>query len=50
MTGPSTKLVIQNIGLLLSGKLEQPVLDGDCIVALDGRIAAIGFAKDLPNR
>jgi enamidase len=47
MTGPSTKLVIQNIGLLLSGKLEQPVLDGDCIVALDGRIAAIGYAKDL---
>ncbi|MDF1721666.1 MAG: amidohydrolase family protein [Minwuia sp.] len=41
------KLVIRNIGLLLSGDLENPVLDADCVVALDGRIAAIGRAKDL---
>lgn len=44
--GP-TKLVIRNIGLLLSGKLEQPILDADAVVAVDGRIAAIGREKDL---
>lgn len=41
------KTVIRNIGLLLSGDLANPILDADCIVALDGRIAAIGKAKDL---
>lgn len=41
------KTVIRNIGLLLSGDLANPILDADCIVALDGRIAAIGMAKDL---
>ncbi|MEO9874322.1 MAG: amidohydrolase family protein [Anderseniella sp.] len=43
----AAKLVIQNIGLILSGKIEQPILDGDCIVALDGRISQIGYARDL---
>jgi enamidase len=46
-TAGSTKLVIRNIGLLLSGRLEQPVLDADAILAVDGRIAAIGREKDL---
>ena len=41
------KTVIRNIGLLLSGDQANPILDADCIVALDGRIAAIGKAKDL---
>ncbi|MGI9483244.1 MAG: amidohydrolase family protein [Hyphomicrobiales bacterium] len=41
------KLVVKNIGLILSGKLEQPILDGDCIVAVDGIITAIGKEKDL---
>ena len=40
------KLVIHNIGLLLSGKLEQPILDADTIVAESGRILAIGREKD----
>ena len=42
-----TKLVVRNIGLILSGKLEQPILDGDCIVAVDGIITAVGYEKDL---
>ncbi|MEW6123998.1 MAG: amidohydrolase family protein [Pseudomonadota bacterium] len=48
-SGPSgaTKLVIRNIGLILSGDLEKPILDGDTIVAQDGRITAIGRLKDL---
>ncbi|MCT4655103.1 MAG: amidohydrolase family protein [Cohaesibacter sp.] len=47
MTQETAKLVIRNIGQILSGKLEQPILDGDCIVALDGKISAIGYEKDL---
>ena len=34
-----SKLVIKNIGTLLSGALEQPILDADTIVAVDGRIS-----------
>jgi enamidase len=41
------KLVIRNIGLLLSGDLGRPILDADTIVAVDGRIAAFGKAKDV---
>lgn len=44
--GP-TKLVIRNIGLALSGDLDKPILDADTVVAVDGRITAIGRAKDL---
>jgi enamidase len=44
--GPS-KLVIRNIGLLLSGALEKPILDGDTIVAENGKISAIGRFKDV---
>src|SRR3984957_2508052 len=45
-TGP-TKLVIRNIGLMLSGALERPILDADTIVAENGKITAIGRAKDV---
>jgi len=41
------KLVIRNIGLMLSGALEAPILDADCVVAIDGRIAAVGNEKDV---
>ncbi len=41
------KLVIRNIGLILSGKMEEPILDGDCVIAEDGIIKAIGYEKDL---
>lgn len=39
---PKGKLVVQNIGLLLSGNIEEPILDADCIIAVDGKIAEIG--------
>ena len=45
-TGPG-KLVIRNIGLLLSGALEQPILDADTIVAENGKITAIGRLKNV---
>jgi enamidase len=41
------RLVIRNIGLLLSGDLEQPILDADTILAVDGKIAAVGKEKDV---
>ena len=40
------KLVIKNIGQILSGKLEEPLIDGDCVIAIDGRITAIGRYAD----
>src|ERR1700689_4558559 len=45
-SGPG-KTVIRNIGLLLSGAIEHPILDADTIVAIDGRIVAIGRSKDV---
>jgi len=45
-SGPS-KLVVKNIGLMLSGDLEKPILDADAIVAIDGRISAVGRTADL---
>lgn len=41
------KLVIRNIGMILSGKIEKPIFDGDCMVAEDGRISGWGKEDDL---
>jgi enamidase len=46
-SGGSGKLVIRNIGLLLSGDIGNPIVDADTVVAIDGRIAAIGRQADL---
>ncbi len=43
----SGKVLIRNIGLLLSGDLAKPVLDADAILVTDGRIAAVGRLADL---
>ena len=40
-----SRLVIRNIGLLLSGDLQKPILDADTIVAVDGKITAVGKGK-----
>jgi enamidase len=45
--GKAGKLVIRNVGLMLSGALERPILDADALIAIDGKIAAVGKAKDL---
>ena len=42
-----TRLVIRNIGLLLSGDIAQPILDADTVVAVGGKIAAVGKFKDI---
>lgn len=41
------KLVIRNIGLLLSGDLAQPILDADTVAAVGDRIVAVGREKDI---
>ena len=46
-TAASQRLVIKNIGLLLSGDLAKPILDADTIVVDAGRITAIGRAADV---
>lgn len=43
----SGKVVIRNIGLLLSGDIDQPILQADTIVILDGLITAVGRFKDV---
>ena len=45
-TEKSGKLVIQNIGLLLSGDIDRPILDADTIVVHDGLITAVGKRAD----
>ena len=42
-----SKLVIKNIGQILSGKMEDPIFDGDCLIAIDGRISGWGSENDL---
>jgi enamidase len=42
-----SRLVIRNIGLLLSGDLQKPILDADTVVAVDGKITAVGKHKDV---
>ena len=41
------KLVIKNIGQILSGKIEEPIFEGDCLIAIDGKISEWGKEKDL---
>jgi enamidase len=40
------KTLIKNIGLMVSGDIAKPLLDGDSIVIEDGKIAAVGSGLD----
>ena len=40
------KIVIKNIGLLLSGDIDRPILEADTIVCDQGRIVAVGKEAD----
>ena len=42
----SGKVVISNIGLMLSGDLQRPIHEADTIVVNDGKIIAVGKQKD----
>jgi enamidase len=43
----SGKVVIRNVGLMLSGDIDRPILDADTVVVVDGIITAVGAEKDL---
>ncbi len=45
-TATSGKVVIKNIGLLLSGDIDRPILEADTIVCDQGRIVAVGKEAD----
>src|SRR5215470_545303 len=42
-----SRLVIRNIGLLLSGDLENPILDADTVIADAAKITAVGKEKEV---
>lgn len=42
-------LLIKNIGQLVSGNFENPLLDGDAILVQDGAIQAVGFGSSLDD-
>jgi enamidase len=42
----SGKILIHNIGLLLSGDISRPILDGDTILIEDGLISSVGKRAD----
>jgi enamidase len=43
------RVLIRNIGLMLSGDLKQPILDADTVLAVDGKISAVGKEKDIDS-
>ena len=42
----SGKVVIRNVGLMLSGDIDAPILEADTVVVQDGTIVAVGKAAD----
>jgi enamidase len=42
-----SRVLIRNIGLLLSGDLNNPILDADSVLTVDGKISFVGKQKDL---
>jgi len=41
------RMLVKNVGLMLSGALENPVLDADAVLVVDGKIHSIGTEKEL---
>lgn len=42
----SGKVVIRNVGLMLSGDIDRPVLEADTVIVVDGLITAVGWERD----
>ena len=42
-----TKTVIKNVGLMLTGQIESPISNADCVISVDGKITEIGLGKDM---
>src|SRR6516165_11129612 len=41
------KILIKNVGAIVSGDIARPLLDGDSVVVADGAIAAVGRGLDV---
>src|SRR5258708_29373229 len=41
------RVILRDIGLLLSGDLHRPILDADTLLVGNGKIAAVGREKDI---
>jgi enamidase len=44
---PKGKVVVRNIGLLVTGDMNAPLSNADTVVSIDGVISAVGKAKDI---
>jgi enamidase len=44
------KVLLKNIGTLVSGKIDKPLLQGDAIWIEDGIIRKVGFLKDMEEK
>lgn len=44
----ASRLIIENVGLMLSGDLDRPILEADAILVENGLIQAVGRAGDMP--
>jgi enamidase len=44
-----TDWLVNNIGLMISGDVQQPVIDADSLVVTGGRISEIGSSLDAPD-
>ena len=44
--GKSGKVVIRNVGLMLSGDIDRPILEADTLVVNDGLIVQVGKEAD----
>src|SRR5260221_2983182 len=41
------RVILRNIGLSLSGDLHRPILEADTVLVVNGKIAAVGWEKDV---
>jgi enamidase len=42
-----SKTVVKNVGLMLTGQIESPISNADCVISVDGKITEIGLGKDM---
>ena len=42
-----SKTVIKNVGLMLTGQIESPISDADCVISVEGKITEVGYGKDM---
>lgn len=43
------RVIVRNVGLMLSGRLDKPILDADAILIENGIIGAVGRSADMPS-